>query len=97
MFGKLFQKKPKAVFGYAKINAPLQPRARGQMFEDPLQARLEESKLGVVTGGGAMMDKSGEILYCGIDVDMFDVERAPAFICTRFESAGGAEGVGAAI
>ena len=82
MFGKLFgKKKVEPAFAYAKINAPLRPRARIELYEEPLGAWLEETKLGAVTGGGAMMNEVGEIQYCGIDIDLYDLERGPASVC----------------
>ena len=36
----------------ARLYEHLEPIDRGNRYEDPLQARLEESKLGQVTGGG---------------------------------------------
>lgn len=69
------------VFAYARLNARLMPMDRGERFEDPLQAVLEESGLGAVSGGGTMQSKDGEIDYCGIDVDLFDLEKGVPFVC----------------
>lgn len=69
------------VFAYARINARVLPMDRGERYEDPLMEALEENGLAEVTGGGTMQAASGEILYCGIDLDLFDVEKAVPFVC----------------
>jgi hypothetical protein len=45
----------------ANLNARLQPLHRGDIYEDPLNRKLEELGLGEVTGGGTLQRKSGEI------------------------------------
>ena len=93
MFSKLFGKKQRAsISAYAKINAPLQPTARGDLFEDPLAQKLEKSRLGAVTGGGSMLTATGEVQYCGIDIDMYDAERSPSFICDALNRRGAPKG-----
>jgi hypothetical protein len=94
MFSKLFGKKAakSLVFAYAKINMPLKPIARGDLFEDPLDDQLRKAGLGETTGGGALLSKAGEIEYCGIDIEMSDVERAPAFICDALNRRGAPKG-----
>ena len=92
MLGKLFGKKAKPVFAYAKINAPLQPKGRDQLFGEPLAKRLEESGLGEGTGGGALLIPDKGIQYCGIDINMFDLERAPTFICESLNRRGAPKG-----
>ncbi len=94
MFAKLFGRKhkPESAFAYAQINAKIMPEARGELFEDPLDEALKAAGLGEVTGGGTLQQKTGEIEYCGLDVDMFHVERAPAFICEFLTNAGAPRG-----
>ena len=38
------------------------------------------------------MPKSGEIEHCGIEIDMFDLEKAPEFICRFLMSRGAPKG-----
>jgi hypothetical protein len=107
VFSKIFGKKPKddghgggeggggrGVMAYARINAPLSPKARGDIFEDRLIERLGESDppLAAVTGGGQMLGPTGEIMYCGIDIDLFDPQQAPAFICDVLRRRGAPKG-----
>lgn len=94
MFKNLFGKKakPETVFAFVKVNAKLMPMERGALFEDPLAEELEAAKLGAVTGAGSGMTESGEVAYCGIDVEMVDTERTPAFICEALNRRGAPKG-----
>ena len=79
MFGNLFKKKeqkPVEVqqFIVAQLNAKLQPMHRGEIFEDPLDEELKNHRIGQVSGGGTMQDKSGEIDYCDIEIEVQDSE-----------------------
>lgn len=70
----------KPIPAYALINARIEPIERGGRYEDPLIEALEENGLAVVTGGGTMQSESGEIAYCGIDLDLLNVDEAVSFI-----------------
>jgi len=64
-------------FIYVKIPEQIEPIARGEKYEDPLDAFLKGKGLGEVSGGGTMMsapDKDGKkkIEYVGLDVDLSD-------------------------
>ncbi|TXH70157.1 MAG: hypothetical protein E6Q88_08665 [Lysobacteraceae bacterium] len=80
------------IFAYAKLNARIQPMDRGDLYEDPLQQALEATGLAEVTGGGTMQMQSGEIEYCGIDLDLHDPENAVALICATLERLGAPKG-----
>jgi hypothetical protein len=80
------------VFAYAQLNARVQPLDRGDRYEDPLQDALEANGWAEVTGGGTMGHSNGEIDYCGIDLDLKDVEKAVPFICELLESRGAPRG-----
>lgn len=76
-------------FVYLKIPGDIQPMERGERFEDPLQAMLEEAGLGEVSGGGSSLsdaDAEGRrvVEFCGIDIDVADrdtaLERLRAFL-----------------
>ena len=77
---------------YAQVNARVQPIDRGDRYEDPLQDALEKNGWGEVTGGGTMQQINGEIEYCGIDVDLTDVENGVPFICQSLEACGAPRG-----
>lgn len=68
---------------YAKLNARLLPMERGERFEDPLYKALERHELGGVSGGGTCQSEDGEVVYCGLDVDLVDLVRGIPFV-TRF-------------
>lgn len=59
----------------------IEPEVREARYEAPLEAELQLSGLGWVSGGGTLMsaeeaDGSREILSCGVDVDAYDVPAA---------------------
>ena len=55
-------------FFYIRIPESLQPVARGDRYEDPLQQALSDEDIGGVTGGGSQLGEGTSIEYCGIDV-----------------------------
>jgi hypothetical protein len=61
-------------FVYAKMWEAIQPIARGERYEDPLQAALEPAALGEVSGGGSSIDKEHGIDSVGIDVDLASLD-----------------------
>lgn len=69
------------ISAYALLNARIMPLDRGDRYEEPLAEALAENGFGEVTGGGTMTSKEGEIDYCGIDIDLFDVAKGVPFVC----------------
>ncbi len=99
MVGKLFGKKSRqsGIFAYAKINARIMPDVRDRRFEQPLiEALARESvnrePIAEVTGAGTLQEKSGELVYCGIDLDLFDLDAAQEFVCAFLTSEGAPKG-----
>jgi hypothetical protein len=82
----------KPVFAYAMINARVMPIDRGEMYEDPLMEALEQNGYAEVTGGGTMQSENGEIEYCGIDLDLFNLEEGIPFICDFLGECGAPQG-----
>jgi hypothetical protein len=68
------------LLAYARINARVMPIDRGEFYEDPLQEAFDANGFGAVTGGGTMTTENGEIAFCGIDIDLLDVERGLPFV-----------------
>jgi hypothetical protein len=81
-----------SIFAYAQLNARVLPLDRGDLYEDPLQDALDANGWAAVTGGGTMQQSNGEIEYCGIDIELNDVENAVPFICKVLESCGAPRG-----
>ncbi len=82
----------KPIPAYARINARIDPVERGDRYEDPLSEALEENGLAVLTGGGTMQSENGEISYCGIDLDLLNVDEAVSFICDFLAEHGAPKG-----
>jgi hypothetical protein len=80
------------IMAYAKLNARLRPMDRGDLYEDPLQEALEADGFAEVVGGGTMLQETGEVDYCGIDIDLRDVERGVPMICATLEALGAPKG-----
>jgi hypothetical protein len=80
------------VLAYAQLNARIMPIDRGDRYEDPLSEALEKNGLGAVTGGGTMQTKDGEIDYCGIDIDLFDIANGAKFVCDFLTKLGAPKG-----
>jgi hypothetical protein len=62
-------------FFYVRIPGDIQPMERADVFEDPLEAALQASGLGAVTGGGSQMGEGSSVEYCGLDVVVLDRDR----------------------
>ena len=77
---------------YAKINEKIRPVERGDVYEDPLIAALEERGLGSIEGGGTMQEKTGEIDYVGLDVCLTNREQGIPFVCRFLEERGAPKG-----
>ena len=82
----------KTILAYAKLNARILPLDRGERYEDPLIEALAENGYGEVTGGGTGQSENGEISYCGIDIDLHDVEKGVPFICDFLSARGAPRG-----
>jgi len=66
---------------YAYINAKIMPVARGKIFETPLDNAMKERGIGQAEGGGTLQAKDGEIIHCGVDVDLCLTEANIKFVC----------------
>ena len=61
-------------------------------FVEAYNKQLEANGWAEVTGGGTMQAENGEIAYCGIDLDLIDVEQAVPFICDFLAKCGAPKG-----
>ena len=80
------------ILAYAKLNARIMPLDRGERYEDPLIEVLAGNGYGEVTGGGTGQSENGEIAYCGIDINLLDVEKGVPFICDFLAERGAPKG-----
>jgi hypothetical protein len=56
---------------FVTLNARLRPLDRGELYEDPLQAVLDEQAPGsTVSGGGTLLSAEREPACCDIDLDI---------------------------
>jgi hypothetical protein len=74
-----------ALFVYIKMPGDIDPLDRGERFEDPLEEALTREGLGTITGGGSQLsepDDDGDrsVEFCGIDVDLYNVENGLALL-----------------
>lgn len=79
-------------FVYAKIFDRVGPLDRGDKYEDPLQEMLDAENLGEITGGGTMQEKTGEILFVGIDIELTDFERGIPLVARKLQELGAPPG-----
>lgn len=63
-----------------RLNARLQPEHRHELFEDPLDALLENAGLGQLTGGGTALSDEGEVEYGDIEIALDNPASLPAVI-----------------
>jgi len=76
---------PSGEFVYVKIPESLMPMDRGDKYDDPLLAILEEKQAGEVTGGGSSLgekqaDGTCPIKFVGVDVDLVELESGLAIV-----------------
>lgn len=81
-----------STFAFAQLNARIMPLNRGEWYEDPLMEAFTDNGFGQVTGGGTMQSKEGEIAFCGIDLDLFDVPNGVPFVCQFLNKCGAPRG-----
>ncbi|SES18798.1 hypothetical protein SAMN04487944_12280 [Gracilibacillus ureilyticus] len=55
-----------------QLNARLQPIDRDEYFEDPINQALEDSQCGTTDGGGTMLQETGEIESCDVEIILKD-------------------------
>ena len=71
MFKKLFSKPETAKhLVIARLNDRAQPMDRGGRHEDPLDTFLKANGLGEVTGGGTLLQETGEVAFCEVELQL---------------------------
>ena len=83
---------PEPIPAYAYLNARIGPFDRGEHYEDPLAEALAETPFGELTGAGSSLFETGEIEYCGLDIDLLDIASGVPFICDFLARRGAPKG-----
>src|SRR5262245_39731545 len=76
----------------ARLWEPIQPIARGERYEDPLDAALKKAGLGEVDGGGSQLAANGEVSFAELAIYLADLDGALQLTKDSLESAGAPEG-----
>ena len=88
---------PGTHFVYVKIPDDIGPLDRGERYEDPIQESLDSRGLGDVTGGGSQLgderpDGTRPIEFCGLDLELVDLDEGRALLRSRLVELGAPEG-----
>ncbi|MBS1590976.1 MAG: hypothetical protein JST07_02570 [Bacteroidetes bacterium] len=73
IISNLFPKKKieqESNFIVVQLNEKVMPIDRGIVYEDPIDEFLKERNWGEVTGGGTLQEKTGELSYCDIEIQL---------------------------
>ena len=76
----------------ARLYEHIEPIDRGDRYEEPLQAALEKTGLGRVTGGGSQLDELGGIAYADVEMELANVDEALRIAAEALEVAGAPQG-----
>ena len=76
----------------ARLWEPIQPVARGERYEDPLQEVLQKAGLGEVDGGGCQLSETGEVTFAEVAIYLADLDDALRLTRDTLEAAGAPEG-----
>lgn len=76
----------------ARLWEPIRPVARGDRYEDPLDAALKKARLGEVDGGGTQLAENGEVNFAEVAMYLADLDGAVQLTKETLERAGAPEG-----
>ena len=76
----------------ARLYEHIEPIDRGERYEDPLQAVLDEAKIGHVTGGGSQMNELGVIDYADIEIELATLDDGLRIVSEALEKCGAPQG-----
>ncbi len=82
-------------FIVAQLNDKVGPIDRGLVYEDPLDEFLKSKGYGEVTGGGTLQEKSGELSYCDVEIELLSKtidKSVVADIINKLENLGAPKG-----
>jgi hypothetical protein len=75
-------------FVLARITEHVEPLERGERYEDPLAAFLNEHGLGEVTGGGSQLNANGEIEFADVELELVNLDDAITKLVQQLEAMG---------
>ena len=76
----------------ARVYEHVEPIDRGDRYEDPLQAVLEQANIGRVTGGGSQLNEFGGIEYAEVEIELANLDGALGVAADALENAGAPQG-----
>ncbi len=76
----------------ARVYEHIEPIDRGERYEDPLQAALEQAEIGRVTGGGSQLNELGGIAYADVEIELANLDEALRVVTNALEKAGAPQG-----
>jgi hypothetical protein len=76
----------------ARLYEHIEPIDRGARYEDPLQARLDETSAGNVTGGGSQLNELGSIDYVDLEIEVANLDDALQVVSAALEQSGAPQG-----
>lgn len=79
-------------FVIARLHEHIEPIDRGNRYEDPLQAALDQEEAGRVTGGGSQLNESGSIDFVDIETELADLDSALDLTIATLANAGAPRG-----
>ena len=72
----------------ARLHEHIEPIDRGERYEDPLQAVLDDAKVGRVTGGGSQLNELGVIDYADVEIELANLDEALRIVSEALEKSG---------
>ena len=76
----------------ARLYEHVEPIDRGERYEDPLQAVLDEARVGRVTGGGSQLNEHGVIDYADIEIELANLDDGLRIVSEALEKCGAPQG-----
>jgi hypothetical protein len=76
----------------ARFYEHIEPIDRGERYEDPLQAVLDETNIGRVTGGGSQLNELGAIDYADVEIEFANLDAAVRIVSDALEKSGAPQG-----
>jgi len=76
----------------ARLHEHIEPIDRGNRYEDPLQAVLDETSAGQVTGGGSQLNELGGIDHADIEIELANLDGALRIVTEALERSGAPRG-----